>query len=214
MANTLDVHPRERVSFGVVSEVVSKGSFGFKRSWVDDTADCEVGIGVDRSRGLDHGDASTGHGTGKGQFTDSFRKWHHGSEAHGRGATDSDGNGERDTCRKGLLMMHSDATVQLVVQSDFAIGLVLVSGELDAVHAEVASRKIVSARFCFVCLTTGLGWQTEDLRKGNKWSAIIGPGNQFGQVANAARVRKNGSSSYRVGTQGLRKHCPSGPGSG
>ena len=61
-------------------------------------------------------------------------------------------------------MVHADATVDLIVQAHLAIRLVLTTGKLDAIHAQVA---VWNSRSLWI-----LG---VDLGQGYEGPAVVGP---------------------------------------
>ena len=94
----------------------------------------------------DHSDTVTGQSTGECQFPDVFRKWHDCRKRHGWCATDSDGHRKRFVGLESLLVVDTYPSVELVMETDFFVGDVLISGELDPVHAQIASSKFRACR--------------------------------------------------------------------
>ena len=70
--------------------------------------------------------------------------------------------------------MDADTSMKLVVETDFMVGFVLISGELDTVHTEVAMREFGKL------IWRKRGGAAKNLRQGDKGSAVVRPGYEFG----------------------------------
>ena len=106
---------------------------------IDGAADAEIGVGVDRQavRAAEHADAAAAERAGERQLAHPFGQRHHGGEHHRGRAADEDVHAKRLAGANRGRVMHADRAVNLIVQADFAIGLVLAAGKLHAVHAQV-----------------------------------------------------------------------------
>src|SRR5262249_15735172 len=58
-------------------------------------------------------------------------------ERQRRRAADKDVDMKRHAAPQRQRVMHADAAMNLVVQPDFAVGMILVAGKLDPIHAEI-----------------------------------------------------------------------------
>ena len=72
--------------------------------------------------------------TGKSQFTQTFRQWHYCRQCHRGRATDKKINLEGFTRGQRFLVMNSDSSMYLIVQSNF-IGFILIPPELHPIHS-------------------------------------------------------------------------------
>ncbi len=86
-----------------------------------------------------------------------------------------------------LRMVHSDPSVELVVQAHFAVGHVFVAGELDAVHAQVGLHDVAAARR-----------QGEHLGQGYKSPPVQRPGFDLGQLPHRGAPVKDGRAQALV----------------
>ena len=84
-----------------------------------------------------HADAAAAERAGERQLAHSFGQRQHGGEHHGGRTADEDVYAKRFAGADGGGVVDADRALDLIVQADFAVGLVLAAGELDAVHAEV-----------------------------------------------------------------------------
>ena len=84
-------------------------------------------------------------------------------------------------------MVDADRAVDLVVQADFAVGLVLAAGELDAVHAEV--------RVSPAGLRDVFG---VDLRQRDERAAVVGPTHLLRQLRDCGFVGRDVAAVVRT----------------
>ena len=146
--------------------MIAERAFGQQLVGDDGAADAEVGVGVDRQAvgAAEHADAAAAECAGECQLAHSFGQRQHGGEHHGGRAADEDVHAERLAGAEGGGVVDADRAVDLVVEADFAVGLVLAAGELDAVHAEV--------RVSPAGLRDIFG---VDLRQRDERAAVVGP---------------------------------------
>ena len=150
----------------VVTEVIAEGSLGQLPAGIDVAADAEIGLGVDGQlfACADHRHAAAAQRTGEGQFAQPLGQRHHGGHGHGRRPADEDVHPQRLLEFHGRGVMHADAAMDLVMQSDLAIGLILVAAELHAIHAQVRTQQARVAGIFRI-----------DLRQGDVGAAVVGP---------------------------------------
>ena len=130
--------------------MVTERSFGFQRVRVDDPCDRKISISIDGSCGrrgfrgrsrYDHRDTVSCQCTCEREFADIFGQRHNSCKRHGWTTTNGDGHRKRFVRFESLLMVDTHTAMELVVETDLFVGLVLVSGELDTVHTQVARGK-------------------------------------------------------------------------
>ena len=79
----------------------------------------------------------TGQCAGKREFGHAFRKGHHCSHGHCRIATDKDVDTKRLLHVNRGLVLNPDTSMNLIMQTNFAIRLIFVASQLDSIHAEI-----------------------------------------------------------------------------
>ena len=130
----------------VIAQVIAKRAFRFGPTGIDGSRDAEVRIRVNRQRALidaprsardDHPHRSASECRGEQQFRQPLGQRHHGRQCHGGGATDEDVDSQLLAASNRRRVMHADAAMDLVVQTDLAIGDIVVAAQLDSVHSEV-----------------------------------------------------------------------------
>src|SRR5262249_12977917 len=99
---------------------------------------------------------------------------------------------ERHSPAQGGGVVDADAAMDLVVQADFAVGLIGVAGELDTIHAQVG-----------VPPAGPVGVFGVDLWQGDERPAVARPADQLRQFADARVVSEDRSPRAE-----LRPHVP------
>ena len=161
----LHPHHWEVVSQAVVAQVIAEGPFGQQALGLDETGEAEVGLGVDGelARTANHRDPTSPQHAGKHQFAHSFRQRHDGGHGHGRRSSHEHVDHQFFAPADRRRMMGCNPTMNLIVQPDLAIHLILVAGQLDAIHAQVGLQE------------AGIIWILGvNLGKGNERSPIHG----------------------------------------
>ncbi len=192
----LDPHHRKVVSQAVITQVITKRTLGQQSLGINRPHQAEIRLGRHRQVGApaDQPHPSTAQCPGKRQFGQSLGQGHHGRESHHRGATNGHRHTQWFTPLDRRRVVEPDRPVDLVMQPRLAVGLVLVAGELNPVHAQV---RIPPAR--------SPGILGVDLWQGDERTTVIGP------VANRRKFRKlggalgHGTSPHQLGTHRPRR---------
>ena len=199
--DVLHVQHRKVVGEAVVAEVIAERAFGQLPRRIDGAGDAEIGLGRHRQervrfvgRRPHQPHAPAAQRAGEGQFRHSLGQRHHGGEGHGRRPADEDVDAERHAAAQRLGMMDADAAMDLVVQADLAIRLVLVAGQLHAIHAEVG-----------VPPAGPVGVLGVDLRQRDEGAAVARPALQLRQLAHRRLVIED-----RPASDELRPRVPQG----
>ena len=119
----------------------------------------------------------SGQCAGKRQFGHAFGKRHHRGDGHRRVAANKDVDSKRLFRINRGLMLDPDAAMNLIVQSNLAIRLIIVAGQLNPVHAKVGFAQSGGADIFAV-----------DLRQRDERAAIVGPAFQLGQGSDVGLV--------------------------
>lgn len=146
--------------------MVAEGAFRLELCRVDGPDDAEVRLGHERKsvRLSEESHAMTPECACEGEFAESFGERHHGCQRENRRAADEDVDTQRFPPLQSCSVMDANAAMDLIMESDFLIRDVVVSRDLDAVHAEVRA------------LPAGvLGVFGIDSGESDKWSSICGP---------------------------------------
>ena len=85
-------------------------------------------------------------------------------------------------------MVHADAAMDLVMQSDLAIALVLVAAELHAIHAEVRVQQAPGT-----CAAVA-GIFRIDLRQRDVGAAVVGPGLELRKLIDGRLALQHGTA--------------------
>ena len=135
--------------------------------------DDEIGLGGhgQAAVGRDHRDATAAERAGERQLGQALGQRHDRGDGHRGRAADEDVDPQRLAAADRRGMVHADPAVDLVVQPDLAVRLVLVAGELDAVHPQVGRRQ-----------AGPVGVLGVDLRQGDERPAVHRPALDLGQL--------------------------------
>ena len=189
--------------------MIAERAFGQQLVGDDRAADAEVGVGVDREAvgAAKHPDAAAAECAGERELAHSFRQRHHGGEHHRGRAADEDIHAKRLAGAEGGGVMDADRAVDLIVEADFAVGLVLAARQLDAVHAEV--------RVSPAGLRDIFG---VDLRQRDERAAVVGPAYLLRQLRDGGFVGRYIGGTYELrkratARQAVRSHTVAGGGS-
>lgn len=194
VVDALDGHDRKVVDEGVVAEVVAEGAFGLGAGRVDVADQGEVGLGGDQGQtvaGADQGDAVAGQSAGEGEFGQAFGQGHDGGNGEAGRAADGDGDRKRIAATNGRGVVDADAAVDLVMEADFAVGQVVVTGQLDTVHAEVGVAK-----------SGPVGVFGVNLGECDERAAVARPGDELGKLAERRLVGEDGAGANPAGQKG------------
>ena len=118
---------------------------------------------------------------GKRQLAHPLGQRQHGGQHHGRRTADEHVHAKRLARFERRRVMHTDRTLDLVMQSDFSVGLILAAGELHAVHAEV---RPPPARLP--------GVFGVNLRQGDERAAVARPADLLRQLRDSGLVFRRG----------------------
>ena len=75
------------------------------------------------------------------EFGHAFGQWHDSGQSHRWRAAHEYVDSKRLASGQRPFVMHADASMQLVVQTDFLVPGVIASGQLDSVHSQVRAAR-------------------------------------------------------------------------
>ncbi len=177
----------------VIAQMVAERPLGQQAIRIDRADDAEVAVGVEgQGAGApDHSHAAAAEGAGKTQLAHAFGQRHDRRHRHRRRAAHEHIHAERlaGPHRRGVV--HADRTMDLIMESNFAVRRVLVPGQLNAVHAEIRAPQARLADILGV-----------DDRQRDEWPAVSRPTHQLRQLTNTSLLSQHGAAAHK-----LRQHA-------
>ena len=132
-----DLKDGKIVREGVIAEMVAERPFRELPMGIDRPDDGEVGLrGDGKTIGpLDERESMAAQNPRETELTHPLGQGHDGGNRQRRWAADGNHHSKTFASLDGSGMMDADAPMKLVVESDFAVGGVLIPIELNAIHA-------------------------------------------------------------------------------
>ena len=202
--DALDVQHREIVGEAVIAEVVAERPFRQLPRRIDGADDAEIGLGRHRQEWIRLPTRRAGGRTSRTRRPPSAPAKVSSGIPSGSGITAASvragGPPTKMLTRNGtprrraVGVMDADAAMDLVVQTDLPVRLVLVAGQLHAIHAEVGVPPAGPVRVLGV-----------DLRQRDEGAAVARPALQLRQLAHRRLVGEDRPAAHE-----LRQGVPAG----
>ena len=142
------IHYGEIVLQAVITEVIAKRTFWFLFSFTNGAGNDEISVtGKEVVVFKQVAEAAPSQQASKSKLTQTLWQGHNSREGMRWSTTHKNGATERFVALVVHGMVHSNTSVQLVVQANFLVEFVFVSTQLDAVHANIALHSLFATRW-------------------------------------------------------------------
>ena len=177
MINPFHVQNGKVMDEAVVAKMVPKRSFRQLQGGIDCADNTEIGLTRYGKKGSlspieirsDKANGMTAQGTGKGQLRQALGQGHNRRKNQRGWPANHHIDAKRNAAFDGPGMVNANAAMDLIVQANLPVGLILIAGQLDTIHAQVGT---TPAGFgCILAVNQG---------EGDEGTAIARPRLQLG----------------------------------